>query len=138
MTTTTAGAVIDRMCERLIGHHILWKLTAQMSENVYCVLVHAMRSENFNTSFDTMKNQGNCAYIVLFGDTYQEISRELFGYLRDKLEGDMKRNDERQGGLLVSEEDSARINNGDQVKGSKKRKITQNSCIKIAQPNFDQ
>lgn len=126
-----ASVVLDKMCERLVGHHVLWKLTVQMAENVYCILVQAVRAENWNNTFDVMKNQGNSAYIVLFGDSYQEIGKELFLYLKESLEAAMKRNDERQGSLLVSEEDSLKINNGDHVKGTKKRKITHSDSAKI-------
>lgn len=132
-----ASIVLDKMCERLVGHHVLWKLTAQMTENVFCILVQAVRAENWNTTFDVMKNQGNSAYIVLFGDTYQEISKELFLYLKEKLEADLKRNDERQGALLVSEEDSLKINNGDHVKGTKKRKLTHSGSVKVPPPDFN-
>lgn len=138
MTTTLAGAIIDKFTERLIGHQILWKLTAQMSETVYCTLVHAIRAENFNTPFDKMQSQGQTTYLVIFGDRCDDVGRDLFFYLRDKIESDMKRNDERQGSLILSEEESNRINNGDHVKGTKKRKITADKSIRVSQPDFNQ
>lgn len=133
---TSAGSIVDKMCERLLGHHVLWKLTSCMAENVYCILVEAIRSENYNAPFSQMQAQGNKAYIVLFGDTYQEISRDLFLYLKDSLERDMKRNDERQGCLLLSEEESLKINNDQINRQTKKRKMTHGN-MRMSQPDFN-
>lgn len=132
---TSAGSIIDKMCERLLGHHVIWKLTACMSENVYCILVQANRAENHSTTFSQMQSQGNMAYIVLFGDSYQEISKDLFFYLKDCLERDMKRNDERQGNILLSEEESLKINYDQVNKQTKKRKVTHGN-MKVSQPDF--
>lgn len=82
-----------------------------------------------------MQSQGNMAYIVLFGDSYQEISKDLFFYLKDCLERDMKRNDERQGNILLSEEESLKINYDQVNKQTKKRKITHGN-MKVSQPDF--
>jgi|ERR1041385_661543 hypothetical protein len=111
------ATTVQKMCERLSNHTIVYNYTAQMCEGVYCTLVHGKRDINAAVgSFEKLKEQGVNAYLVVFGGNsdaeLNEISKPLFTFLRQQLEEEVRRND---AGIkvLVGLEESQKINNSE-------------------------
>lgn len=95
---------------RLLGHTITYAFTAQMREDEFCTLVHAKRAVQLgNATFEQLREQGDEANIVYFGTEVQELKPKLFGYVRQTLEDQVKRNDTGTQ-VLQNKEDAARIN----------------------------
>ena len=106
------ATVVEKLADRLLNHTEIYKFTAQMCQDVYMTIIHAVRDINRACgSFEQLKEQGPAAYIVVFQDEYQEIGKKLFNYLRQTLEAEVKRNDAGIT-LLVGKEESDKINNG--------------------------
>jgi hypothetical protein len=126
----TASSLVPKLTERLINHTITYEFTAQMCENVYMTLIKAHRDINLSTgSFEKLKSDGPIAYVVIFGEEYQEVKKQLFNYLQQVVETEVKRNDEGIT-LVVGKEESDRINNGGYTTTTTATKKTGNSNSK--------
>jgi hypothetical protein len=94
---------------RLLGHTITYAFTAQMREDEFCTLIHARRAVQLgNATFEQLREQGDEANIVYFGTEVQELKPKLFGYVRQTLEDQVKRNDTGTQ-VLQHKDDAARI-----------------------------
>src|SRR5690348_10795164 len=110
------ATAIQKLTDQIVNHIVIYNYTVQMRENVYMTMVHAIRDRT-SGSFETLKEQGPAAYIVIFEEEYQEIGKQLFNYLKQTVEAEVKRNDAGNS-LLVGKDESQNINNGGQKKNT--------------------
>ena len=71
------ATAIQKLTDQIVNHIVIYNYTVQMRENVYMTMVHAIRDRT-SGSFETLKEQGPAAYIVIFEEEYQEIGKQLF------------------------------------------------------------